>query len=161
MTTITENIRIERALEKELEDILAVQKSAFTKEAERHHNYEIPGLNQTREELSNEFNNSLVLSAKLNGIIVGSVRSSCKEGVCTISKLVVHPEYHNRGIGRKLLQSIEAESVMATSCVNKFILFTAKYSFDNIGLYESEGYEKSGFEFVANGMPLIYLEKKI
>jgi ribosomal protein S18 acetylase RimI-like enzyme len=161
MTTITENIRIERALEKELEDILAVQKSAFTKEAERHHNYDIPGLNQTREEISKEFISSLVLSAKLNDLVIGSVRSSCKDGVCTVSKLVVHPEYHNQGIGRKLLQSIEAESLMATPGINKFILFTAKNSFDNIGLYESEGYEKSGFEFVANGLLLIYLEKRI
>lgn len=160
MKTTTENIQIQSATEKELDAILAVQKSAFTKEAERHHNYAIPGLNQTKEELSNEFFNSHVLSAKLDGILVGSVRSSCKDGVCTISKLVVKPEFHNRGIGRKLLQAIESESITVFPDLNKFVIFTAKKSFDNIGLFESAGYEKTNFEFVANDMPLISLEKQ-
>ena len=89
MKTVTENICIESATEADLETILEVQKSAFIKEAERHHNYEIPGLNQSLEELANEFNNSLVLTAKLDGTIVGSVRSSCKNGICfsTLSSL--------------------------------------------------------------------------
>ncbi len=161
MKTVTENICIESATEKELETILAVQKSAFIIEAERYHNYEIPGLNQSLEELSNEFNNSLVLTAKLDGTIVGSVRSSCKDGICTISKLVVKPELHKRGIGRKLLQEIEAKSKALYPSTNKFILFTAKNSFDNIGLYESAGYEKTELEFVANNMPLVSLEKSL
>ena len=114
MKTVTENICIESATEADLETILEVQKSAFIKEAERHHNYEIPGLNQSLEELANEFNNSLVLTAKLDGTIVGSVRSSCKNGICTISKLVVKPEFHKRGIGRKLLQDIEAKSIKSS-----------------------------------------------
>jgi ribosomal protein S18 acetylase RimI-like enzyme len=161
MKTVTENIFIESATEADLETILEVQKSAFIKEAERHHNYEIPGLNQSLEELANEFNNSLVLTAKLDGTIVGSVRSSCKNGICTISKLVVKPEFHKRGIGRKLLQEIEAKSKEQYPSANTFVIFTAKKSFDNIGLYESAGYEKTTLEFVANNMPLISLEKKL
>jgi len=161
MKTVTENICIESATEADLENILEVQKSAFIKEAERHHNYEIPGLNQSLEELANEFNNSLVLTAKLEGTIVGSVRSSCKNGICTISKLVVRPEFHKRGIGRKLLCDIEAKSIKVFPDLNKFILFTAKNSFDNIGLYESAGYDKTDLEFVANNMPLISLEKRL
>jgi ribosomal protein S18 acetylase RimI-like enzyme len=161
MNTLTESIYIESAAEKDLEAILAVQKSAFTKEAERHHNYAIPGLNQSLEELAKEFNNALVLTAKLDDIIVGSVRSSCKDGVCTISKLVVKPEFHKRGIGRKLLQEIEAKSKEQYPSANTFVIFTAKKSFDNIGLYESAGYEKTSLEFVANNMPLISLEKKL
>ena len=122
MKTVTENICIESATEADLGTILEVQKSAFTKEAERYHNYEIPGLNQSLEELANEFNNSLVLTAKLEGTIVGSVRSSCKNGICTISKLVVRPEFHKRGIGRKLLCDIEAKSIKVFPDLNKFIL---------------------------------------
>jgi len=161
MDTFTEKICIENASEKELEAILEVQKSAFIKEAERHHNYAIPGLNQSLGELANEFNHSLVLTAKLDGKIVGSVRSSCKDGICTISKLVVKPEFHKRGIGRKLLQEIEAKSKKQYHTANKFVIYTAKNSFDNIGLYESAGYEKTALELVANDMPLISLEKKL
>lgn len=161
MKTVTENICIESATEADLETILEVQKSAFIKEAERHHNYEIPGLNQSLEELAKEFNNSLVLTAKLDGTIVGSVRSSCKNGICTVSKLVVKPEFHKRGIGRKLLQEIEAKSKEQYPSANTFVIFTAKKSFDNIGLYESAGYEKTTLEFVANNMPLISLEKRL
>jgi ribosomal protein S18 acetylase RimI-like enzyme len=161
MKSVTENICIESATEADLETILEVQKSAFIKEAERHHNYEIPGLNQSLKELANEFNNSLVLTAKLDGTIVGSVRSSCKNGICTVSKLVVKPEFHKRGIGRKLLQEIEAKSKEQYPSANTFVIFTAKKSFDNIGLYESAGYEKTDLEFVANNMPLISLEKRL
>lgn len=77
------------------------------------------------------------MKAEYKNDIVGSVRARETDGVCLIGRLIVAPEFQNKGIGRKLINVIENEFTAA-----QYLLFTGYKSIKNINLYESMGYQK-------------------
>ncbi|TYP74803.1 acetyltransferase (GNAT) family protein [Paenibacillus methanolicus] len=89
------------------------------------------------------------------GALVGSVRGSLTEGVGLIGKLIVHPDYQNRGIGKRLMASMEA----AWREAKRFELFTGDRSEKNMRLYEKLGYRVCRTRQVHEGLTLVYMEK--
>lgn len=69
-------------------EILDLQKLSYKQEAEIYNDYEIPPLTQTIEGIKNEFNNSTVLKAVIDDIIVGSVRAYIKNHKCYIDVIL-------------------------------------------------------------------------
>lgn len=116
-------------------DILALQKLAYKAEAEIYGDYSIPPLLQTLDELTEETKKSIILKYIDNGKIVGSVRAFKKDGTCYIGKLIVHPDYQNKGIGKKLMAAIEKH--FEGLC---YELFTGHLSEKNLTIYEKLGY---------------------
>lgn len=98
---------IEKAEFEDLERILNLQKTAYLSEAETYNDYSIPPLVQTLDNIKEEFKDKLFLKAVSDGEIVGSVRAFAKQGTCYISRLIVHPDHQNKGIGRQLMECIE------------------------------------------------------
>ena len=90
------------------EEILAIQKLAYQKEAARYNNYSIPPLTQTLSELKEECRLKLILKATFKNRIVGTVRAYEEKGTCKIGRLAVHPKAQNQGIGTALMQTIES-----------------------------------------------------
>ena len=146
---------VEMAEPDDLEEILSLQKLAFKSQAEIYNDFNIQPLTQTLEELREEARKSVILKLVLDSKIVGSVRAFEKDGSCYIGKLAVHPEYQNRGLGRKLMTAIE-------QCFDgvRYELFTGYLSEKNLAMYESLGYERFKTQKVGRDMELIYLEKK-
>ena len=95
-----EDLTIERAAAPDLPEILTLQKLAYQSEAELYHDFSIPPLTQTREEIEEEFRQKVFLKAVSGGKIVGSVRAEAQGETCYIGRLIVLPEYQNRGIGK-------------------------------------------------------------
>ena len=87
--------------------------------------------------------------------IVGSVRAFEKEGTCHIGRLIIRPDYQNKGIGKKLMGAIEKcfEGV-------RYELFTGHISEKNLPFYEKLGYKRYKTEKVTDGLQFVYLEKK-
>jgi ribosomal protein S18 acetylase RimI-like enzyme len=131
-------ILISNAIYTDLEEILALQKLAFLTEAEFYNNYEIEPLKQTLENITADFKDHIFLKADLNNKIIGSVKGRLVDGDCWIGKLVVNPEFRNKGLGRRLMLEIEARFPDA----KQFLLYTGNQSYANIHLYESLGYKK-------------------
>ncbi len=98
---------------------------------------------------------SIILKVIEDRKIVGSVRAVEKEGICYIGRLIVHPEYRNKGIGKKLMEAIE-------KCFKglRFELFTGHLSEKNLRFYQSLGYREFKTEEVKAGLSFIYLEKE-
>ena len=72
-----------------------------------------------------------------DGQIVGSVRGCMDENrVCHIGKLIVHPDFQNKGIGRELMTEIER---LFPHC-HKFSLFTGEETPNTLHLYSKVGY---------------------
>lgn len=138
----------------DLEEILALQKSAFITQAEIYGDYSIPPLVQTLEDTINEAGKSLILKAEKDGIIIGSVRGYKDNGTCYVGKLMVLHSYRNQGIGTRLLKAIEAAF---PGC--RYELFTGYLSADNLRLYESLGYRRYKEERTGDNMVLVYMEK--
>lgn len=150
------DIRISKAGYNDLESILELQKTAFLSEAGLYNNYQIEPLHQTLDSIKSDFETYTFLKAEYRDKVIGSVKAKVNDGYCWIGKLIVHPDFQRKGIGRRLL--LEAESLFPE--VKEFHLFTGSKSIGNISLYESIGYEKKE-EFHDSKNPDVVLIKMV
>ena len=146
---------IEKAMVSDAEEILSLQKISYISEAEIYNDFNIPPLFQTLEQMKCEFGNHVFLKAVQDGKIIGSVRVSVYDGVCTIFKLIVHPDYQNRGIGAGMIKKIEE---MLCEC-KRFEIFTGHKSERNIYLYQKLGYKIYKTEKMTDYLNIVYLAK--
>ena len=144
-----------KAHEADVADILCLQRAAYQSEAEIYNDYSIQPLTQTLEQAAAEFQNSVVLKAVLDGKIIGSVRAYEKNDTACIGKLIVHPDFQNKGIGKALMQKIENEFQG-----RRLELFTGLKSEKNLSFYEKCGYTRFKTEEVKQGLTLVYMEKR-
>ena len=103
------NYQITKAEITDAEYTLKIQKLAYQIEAKRYNNYNITHLEQTLDELINQFKDHVILKAVLKDKIVGTVRAYEKDGTCYVGRLSVHPDMHNQGIGTALVKEIEKQ----------------------------------------------------
>ncbi len=112
-------------------EILALQKVAYQSEAEIYGDDSLPVMHQTLEELEKDFERHpaqeasvpgvgpasdrpqdesdrvVFVKAVVNGKIIGSIRGYALGETAYLSRMMVHPYFRGRGIGRRLLQEIE------------------------------------------------------
>jgi ribosomal protein S18 acetylase RimI-like enzyme len=146
---------ITEALSIDLPEILDLQKSAFLENAIRYNDANIQPLMQTLQEIEIEFNEGLFLKAEDDSKIIGSVRAYSKDNVCYIGKLIVHPQYQNRGIGKKLMNEIEKRF----NSVLRYELFTGSKDEKNIFLYTKLGYKIFEQRTIKDNLVLVFMEK--
>lgn len=139
------------------EEILALQKLAYQSEAALYNDQSLPPLRQTVDELRHEIAAQTVLKAVLDGRIIGSVRASLSGDTCHIGRLMTHPDFQGRGIGRALMSNIEDHFPHA----NRFELFTGDRSEGNIRLYQKMGYAVFQRKTLSEQVTLVYMEKRL
>jgi ribosomal protein S18 acetylase RimI-like enzyme len=149
-------IDIRDALESDAAKILEIQKLAFHGQGMLYNDLALPPLVQTLEELVRDFRTHAFLKAFSDGKIVGSVRGRIESGTCLISRLIVHPDHQNRGIGKKLMHAIENKF----SSASRYELFTGDKSVKNLVLYGKLGYQEFGRKSQSAAVTLICLEKR-
>ncbi|MFX1442991.1 MAG: GNAT family N-acetyltransferase [Promethearchaeota archaeon] len=148
-------MKIEKALKYDLKEILKLQKLAYLSEAEIYNDYSIPPLTQTLDEIKEDFSFQLFLKSVIKSKIIGSVRAYKGDDTCYIGKLIVYPNFQNKGIGTKLLKEIETKF----DNVKRYELFTGYKSERNLYLYQKLGYHQFRSEKINENLQLIYLEK--
>lgn len=148
-------LEVKRADVDDASEILGIQVAAYAIEAELYDDFDIPPLQQTLEEMKEEFGRQLVLKAILGTEVVGSVRAHVSGETCFIGRLSVRPSCQDRGTGTLLMRAIE-ESFPE---VERFELFTGHKSARNLYLYQKLGYRPFRTEEVHSKLSLIYLEK--
>lgn len=144
-----------KAVQDDLQEILALQYLAYQSEAALFGNKDIPPLKETIEELTEEFNKGTILKLVEDGKIIGSVRAYAKNGTAYIGKLMVHPDHRCKGYGTLLLNEIEK---CFPEC--RFELFTSTRSEDNIRLYKKLGYMIFDTKKITDELVFVYLEKQ-
>ena len=132
------HLEITRASQEDAEIILHLQMHAYLSEAEIYNDYSIPPLIQTLKEIKQQFSQQVFLNALEEGEIVGSVRAYLKRGTAYIGRLMVKPDFQNKGIGSRLMQAIEEHFRMA----DRYELFTSQRSARNLYLYGKLGYRE-------------------
>lgn len=83
-----------------------------------------------------------VLLAELSNEIIGTVTGFEEHKSMHVCSLAVHPDYQNRGVARKLMESLEI--IARKKRCYKLFLQTAWAMKEAIRLYESLGYVKEG-----------------
>ena len=147
--------RIEKANLEDLDEILRLQYLAYQSEAALFENIDIPPLTQTIEEVTEEYEKGLILKMiDDDGAIIGSVRAKEADGTVYIGKLMVHPDYRQKGYGRRLLTEIEQ-----SFAGKRYELFTSTRSKDNIRLYKDNGYREFDQRIVKDDLIFVYMEK--
>jgi len=140
----------------DLEQILYLQKLAYKSEAKIYEDYGIPPMTQSIEEIRDEFTSHVFLKTVYENSIIGSVRAYFDDNSCFIGRLIVHPEFQEKGIGTKLMNAMEAHF----SEVQRYELFTGTKSTKNICLYKRMGYKPFKEQVVNESLSLIYMEKR-
>jgi phosphoribosylanthranilate isomerase/GNAT superfamily N-acetyltransferase len=148
-------VQIESAQRGDAEEILALQKLAYRSEAEQYQDFSIPPLTQTREQIESEFGSLRFLRATADGHLIGSVRAELRDGTCHLGRLIVHPDWQNRGVGGRLLR--EAETLFPEA--DRFELFTGERSERNLHLYQKAGYREFKRQALNERITLVYLVK--
>jgi ribosomal protein S18 acetylase RimI-like enzyme len=148
-------MEISRASVDDAEEILALQKRAFGRQAELYEDWSLPPLVETLEQMRDEFADHAFLKVVAGHKIVGSVRASVDGGVCHIGRLVVEPDYQRKGLASALMRAIEGEF----PTVARFELFTGTKSEGSIRLYERLGYVPSGTKMVSAKVSHVTLTK--
>jgi GNAT superfamily N-acetyltransferase len=146
---------VERADVEDAAEILSLQKLAYRSEAEIYDDFTIPPLTQTLEEMRADFENRVVLKASIDGRIVGSVRAHEEQGTCFVGRLIVHPDFQNRGIGTQLVGEIERVFAEA----KRFEIFTGDRSERNLYLYRKLGYRVFESRELTDKVTLLFMEK--
>ena len=121
-----------------------------------YNDFALPPLVQTLDELIQDFREHAFLKALSDGKIVGSVRGRFESDTCFISRLIVHPDYQNKGIGKKLMHAIESRF----SNARRYELFTGHKSEKNLALYTRLGYREFARKPQGANVTLICLEKR-
>ena len=148
-------ITITKAYENDLTSILSLQYLAYQSEAKLFNTTNIPPLKQTIEDIHYEFCKGIILKATdENGAIIGSVRAYSDNGTAYISKLMVHPEMQNKGIGTGLLSEIEKQYPN-----HRYELYTSTKSISNISLYQKLGYNIFKEEPITQELQFVYMQK--
>jgi ribosomal protein S18 acetylase RimI-like enzyme len=148
---------IRRAERGDLAEILALQKKAFGPVAVLVGNMGISPMVQTYESIAREYDTSLFLKYVPDGRIIGSVRGYLDDGNrCQVCRLIVDPEYQNRGIGKELMGALEG---FFADC-DGYALFTGSggYNEKTISFYRRLGYAVTS-EKDHGGVPMVFMDK--
>ena len=137
--------------------ILELQKACYESEAALYDDYSIPPLTETIESMRAEFERHVILKAVEGGVVIGSVRARVEEETCHIGRLIVHPSYQDRGIGKQLAVNRggirELPGGLSFSPGNR--------SVKNIAFYKNLGYQEYRREPLNEKVTLVYMEKLV
>jgi GNAT superfamily N-acetyltransferase len=137
-------------------EVLTIQRAAFVSEALIYGDPDMPPLVQTLEELEAELQDAGGWVARVDGRLVGAIRTREADGVLLIGRIAIAPDMQGAGIGQRLLETAEAHS-RATEAE----LFTGSLSEANIRLYERCGYAQTERVDEGDGTAQVFMRKRL
>jgi ech hydrogenase subunit C len=147
---------IERAVEADAPEILALQKIVYQNEAELYGDWSLAPLRQTLEELRRDITTRIFLKAVVSGKIIGSVRGWQEGDTAHIGRLIVHPYFWKHGIGTRLIQEIER----AFPSARRLQTFMGQMSRHTMAPFERLGYTPYQREKVSDLRERVYYQKE-
>ena len=155
---MTVSIQLEDAAEADLEQVLLLQKRAFSGQAKIYNDRNLPSLTQTLDDLRQEYTGKAVYKVVREGSIIASVRCCIRDRVLFIEKLIVDPDLQNRGIGTAVMHALEKRYADA---VDRYALSTGHKSSRNLHLYRKLGYRETGRKTLNENCDLVLMEKSV
>jgi ribosomal protein S18 acetylase RimI-like enzyme len=158
------NVQMLRMTTGDAGELLTLQRAAYAAEAQQSGDPFLPALTQTLEELVEEIQSGGGFVLKVNGRLVGAVRTRTVGGELQMGRLTVAPDMQGRGFGGALLFAAEQEAartdVMHDAAGEAAVLYTGSLSDANIRLYVRRGYVETHRETLRDGVELVHLHKE-
>jgi len=111
---------------------------------------------QTLAELEAELRAADGWVARIDGRLVGAIRTREENGLLLIGRIAIAPDQQGSGIGQALLEAAESHSH-----ADEAELFTGSLSEANIRLYERCGYAETERVDQEDGIQEIFFRKKL
>jgi ribosomal protein S18 acetylase RimI-like enzyme len=137
------------------QQVLAVQRPSYQSESELIEYPNLPPLLETVADLQNS--DETFVGYWVDGQLAGVLSYEQRDEGIHIDRLVVHPDYFRRGIGRALLQWLET----AVSSSPHITVSTAAKNQPAIQLYQSQGYTIVQYTALPDGLELALLRKEM
>jgi len=152
-------VAITEAIVGDAGEIWTLQRAAFLSEGRLNGSWDLPPLTQTLAELEAALSQGLVLVARRKGRLIGSVRADVSvDGFWFIGRLMVAPDLQRQGIGRQLMDSIEARTPpQARGCR----LCTGGLSVANLAFYRRRGYVEVERSTDPAGVAVVVMERAL
>lgn len=126
-------------------ELFTLQRACWVQERQANPGAPVPALEESLEDVRHWAGSDTVLVVRSAGRLVGAVRGSLHAGpdgdVWDIGRLMVAPDLQGRGLGRMLLERMEA---LAPAEATGFVLFTGAGSARNQKMYRKAGYRLRG-----------------
>ena len=122
-------------------ELLTLQRACWVQEAQDNPEVTIPALQESLADVEEWITRGRVLVVRVAGRLVGAVRGLQRDQAWDIGRVMVAPDLQGRGLGRRLLELIEAE---APADVASYELFTGAGSLRNQRMYKKAGYRLAG-----------------
>jgi tRNA (guanine37-N1)-methyltransferase len=129
--------------------------ACWVTEAHDNDSLAIPALHETPEQVRRDLDTWQTWVVRSGGRMVGAVRGRLDGEVWDIGRLMVAPDLRGRGLGRVLLDHIEA---VAPAVATSYRLFTGAASEANLRRYKRAGYRRTG-ELTGHGALAVILTK--
>ena len=121
-------------------ELLVLQRCCWVDEAIANETLDIPALHESGDDVRAWLGEWSTWCVRVGGRLVGAVRAHRDGSSWEIGRLMVAPDLSGQGLGRWLLQYVEAQ---APADVDACSLFTGAKSTRNIRMYERAGYRQT------------------
>ena len=121
-------------------ELYTLQRACWLQEMEANPGVEIPALRESLDDVRRWLGEWTVRVVRepSSGRLVGAVRGRVdRHGEWDIGRIMVAPDLQGRGLGRALLELVEA---LAPADVTTYVLFTGAGSADNLRMYKKAGF---------------------
>jgi tRNA (guanine37-N1)-methyltransferase len=119
-------------------ELLTLQRACWVQEALANDSLaDIPALHESLDDVREWMRRWSTWVVRSEGRLVGAVRGRLDGTAWDIGRIMVAPDLQGRGLGRALLEHIEA---VAAPEATSYVLFTGARSTDNIRMYKKAGY---------------------
>jgi tRNA (guanine37-N1)-methyltransferase len=118
-------------------ELLTLQRACWLQEAIANDSLDIPALHESLEDVRADLDRWVTLVVRFDGRLVASVRGRQDGATWFVGRLMVAPDLQGYGLGRELLERIEAAAPDGTTSV---ALVTGIRSEDNQRMYRRAGY---------------------
>lgn len=149
---------MEKIVKAEIRDTSALydlQLLAFESEAEMIGSRDVPALLETREENQEDFVSWITLKlVNASDEIIGAIRYRKIDDLIEVGRLMIHPNYRQRGLAQRLLSEVDKACPGETK-----ELYTCTKSWINIRLYEKMGYTAVKEVTEDSGLSFVYMRK--
>ncbi|MGN6251652.1 MAG: tRNA (guanosine(37)-N1)-methyltransferase TrmD [Marmoricola sp.] len=144
-SVVLDEVAIRPAVPGDAGELLTLQRACWTQEAQANPGVEIAPLTESLDVVRDWLATWTVLVARSAGRLVGAARGRLVEHdgrwLWDVGRLMVAPDLQGRGLGRELLERIEAA---APAEATGFVLFTGAGSTANQRRYRRAGYRVRG-----------------